>query len=134
MIVDSCLMILIVMSYILPQRKDLISTFERTITSNVQAFLAERPHNLPEMDDFENAKAVILKSRFSLMLGYYADMLFVQNQDAFRQTMQFLITSIGKTDGINEVIARGCVDTIAIVVTDQDVAPRLKLLLEDIVA
>lgn len=47
--------------------------------------------------------------------------------------MQFLITSIGNTKGINEVIARGCVDTIAIVVTDQDVAPRLTEFLEYIV-
>lgn len=68
------------------------------------------------------------------MLGYYADILFVQNMDAFKNAMQFLITSIGKTDGINEVIARGCVDTIAIVVTDQDVAPRLTEFLDFIVS
>lgn len=35
LIVDSCLMILTVMSYILPQRKDLIGNFERTISNNV---------------------------------------------------------------------------------------------------
>ena len=39
--------------------------------------------------------------------------------------MEFLIEAIGKTEGIDEVIARGCVDTIGIVVTDGDVAPRL---------
>ena len=48
--------------------------------------------------------------------------------------MQFLITSIGNTSGINEVIARGCVDTIAIVITDQDVAPRISQLLDYIVS
>ena len=39
--------------------------------------------------------------------------------------MEFLIQGIGQTTGIDEVVARGCVDTIAIVVTDQDVAVRL---------
>ena len=71
------------MSYILPQRKDLVGSFERMVSMNVQSFLEKKPHNLPEMDDFENAKAVILKSRFSLLLGYYADILFTEDPNAF---------------------------------------------------
>ena len=47
--------------------------------------------------------------------------------------MEFLIEGIGNTQGIDEVVARGCVDTIAIVVTDHDVAPRLKQHLDYIV-
>mmetsp|Transcript_19626 Transcript_19626/g.26525 ORF Transcript_19626/g.26525 Transcript_19626/m.26525 type:complete len:87 (+) Transcript_19626:582-842(+) len=47
--------------------------------------------------------------------------------------MEFLIEAIGHTEGIDEVVARGCVDTIAIIVTDQDVSPRLKLYIEYIV-
>lgn len=42
--------------------------------------------------------------------------------------------AIGSTNGIDEVVARGCVDTLAIIVSDQDVAPRLKNYLEHIVA
>ena len=79
LIADACLIVLTLMSYLLPQRKDLIGTFENVISSNVNAFLVSRPHNLPNMDDFENAKAVLLKNRFSLLLGYYADLLFTQN-------------------------------------------------------
>jgi len=76
LIADACLIVFTVMSYILPQRRDLIGIFERMISANVAAFLEKKPHNLPEMDDFENAKAVILLNRFSLLLGYYADILF----------------------------------------------------------
>ncbi len=72
------------MSYILPQRKDLIVNFERMVTTNVKQFLEKRPHNLPDMDDFANAKAVILLNRLSLLLGYYADILFTSNHEAFR--------------------------------------------------
>jgi len=78
------MIVLTLMSYILPQRKDLIGSFERIISTNVNAFLAPRPHNLPNMDDFENAKAILLKNRFSLLLGYYADILFTSNQEAFK--------------------------------------------------
>ena len=133
LIADACLLVFTVMSYILPQRKDLVGSFEQMISINVQKFLEHKPHNLPEMDSFENAKAVILKSRFSLLLGYYADILFNNDANAFKQTMEFLIEGIGATSGIDEVIARGCVDTIAIVVTDHDVAPRLKEYLDYIV-
>ena len=42
--------------------------------------------------------------------------------------------AIGSTNGIDEVVARGCVDTLVIIVSDQDVAPRLKNYLEHIVA
>ena len=48
--------------------------------------------------------------------------------------MEFLMEAIGSTNGIDEVVARGCVDTLAIIVSDQDVAPRLKNYLEHIVA
>ena len=78
MIADACLIVFTVMSYILPQRKDLIGTFEQMIAANVAGFLEKRPHG-PSMDDFENAKAVILLNRFSLLLGYYADILFTAN-------------------------------------------------------
>lgn len=52
LIADTCLLVFTVMSYILPQRKDLVGSFERMITNNVQAFLEAKPHNLPDMDDF----------------------------------------------------------------------------------
>lgn len=70
-------MVLTVMSYILPQRKDLIGNFERTISTNVQYFLMDRSTDKQDMDDYQRAKSVVLKSRFSLLLGYYADILFV---------------------------------------------------------
>ena len=52
LIADTCLLVFTVMSYILPQRKDLVGSFESMISVNVQAFLEPKPHNLPEMDSF----------------------------------------------------------------------------------
>ena len=125
LIADACLMVFTVISYILPQRKDLIVHFDRTISTNAAAFLEKKPHNLPGMDDFQNGKAVLLLHKFGLLMGYYADILFTTNPQGFQMTLQFLIEGIGQQQGIDEVIARGCVDTIAIVVTDAHVKPRL---------
>ena len=83
LIADTCLLVCTIMSYILPQRKDLVGSFERMVSTNVSKFLEKRPHNQPGMDEMENAKAVILLNRFSLLLGYYADILFTQNPQAF---------------------------------------------------
>jgi hypothetical protein len=42
----------------------------------------------------------------SLMLGYYADMIFTSHQEAFNKVMQFLIESMSYTkDSPEHVIA-----------------------------
>lgn len=43
----------------------------------------------------EQCLVVVLRSRFSLLLGYYADMLFIKHQDAFEKTINFLFESVG---------------------------------------
>jgi hypothetical protein len=50
----------------------------------------------------EQALAIGLRSRFSLLLGYYADMLFVKHEDAFAKMIQFLFTSVGFKQGTPE--------------------------------
>ena len=84
------------MSYVIPQREELTAMFEATITANVGTFLHRHPIAGSEMDVMDAAKTVILRSRFGLLLGYYADMLFQNNPEAFRRTIEFLLTSIGQ--------------------------------------
>lgn len=60
------------------------------------------PINASAMD---TAKAVVLRARFSLLLGYYADMIFVEHPDAFVKTMNFLFDSLSyPPDSADEVI------------------------------
>ena len=125
LIADVCLLVFTVLAYIIPQRKDQIDYVREIVTANVGRILERKPHSLPGMTEFDNAKSVILKNRFSLMLGYLADVLFSSDEMAFKQTIEFLIESIGQSEGIDEVVAMGCVDTVVIIVTDHDVAPRL---------
>ena len=95
-IADTCLLALTCMSYVIPQRVDLVKMFEETISGNVGTFLTRHPIAGSEVDVLEAAKTVILRSRFGLLLGYYADMLFNNKPEAFQQTLNFLLESIGQ--------------------------------------
>jgi hypothetical protein len=71
------------MSYVIPQREELTTMFEEVISGNVQTFLHRHAVAGNEVEAFDAAKTVILRARFGLLLGYYADMLFANNPVAF---------------------------------------------------
>ena len=77
-------------SYILPRRNDLVPYFEKILAENIDKILSEQ--------------SILLRVRMSLLLGYYADMLFKKYPDAFMKIINFLISSISLT-GDNKVIA-----------------------------
>jgi hypothetical protein len=80
------------------------------------------------------ALSVILRTRFSLLLGYYADMIFNEHNEAFGKTMDFLFCSVGYDSKSPEsVIAIQSIDTLNTVVSDSDLAPRLEIMLPRIV-
>lgn len=123
LIADVCLLSLTNISYVLTSRQDLIFILNETISSNVENLLVRRAIE-PSMNDIEKAKTVVLRNRFSLLMGYYADMILKDSADSFFKTLVFLIDSIMLTEGVEEVVGRGCIDTLSIVVTDKDVVPR----------
>ena len=79
------------------------------------------------------AANVILRARFSLMLGYYADMLFQQQPEAFNKTMRFLFESVGYELQHESVITLQSIDTLCTIVSDADLAPRLDPILGEII-
>lgn len=133
LVAESCLVVLTCISYIVPQREDLIAPLDETITATVGAMLTKRPHGEAGMSPMDNAKAVILRSRFCLLQGYYADVLFTKDENAFKDSIQFLFESIAQQEGYDQVVAYGCIDTISIIVTDKDVTPRMHQYLDFIV-
>jgi hypothetical protein len=70
----------------------------------------------------------------SLLLGYYADMLFTQHSEAFNKTISFLMESMSYTkDSPEHVIALQSIDTLNTIVSDKELAPRLEPLIGGIV-
>lgn len=61
----------------------------------------------------------------SLLLGYYADMLFKKDHAKFITAMNFLITSLSYT-GEQKVVALQSADTLNTIISDNDLIPRLE--------
>jgi len=61
----------------------------------------------------------------SLLLGYYADMLFERFPVAFIKTIDFLILSLAYQKE-EKVIALQSADTLNTIISDKDLIPRLE--------
>jgi len=125
-VAETCILALTVISYILPKRTDLVPYFEQTFALNADK-LIQRVHldASKQSDPTEVATAVLLRSRLSLLLGYYADMLFVEDSAVFQKVMQFLFESVGYDQVYENSISLQSIDTLNTVVSDADLAPRL---------
>lgn len=80
-IAETCLVALTAISYILPRRADLVPVFEDSLAHNIDRLLIAD----------ENQLSVLVRSRMSLLLGYYADMIFPKYEAAFVKVIDFLI-------------------------------------------
>jgi hypothetical protein len=60
----------------------------------------------------------------SLLLGYYADMLFSKQEEVFIKVINFLIHSVALT-GLEKAVALQSADTLSTIVADTDLVPRL---------
>lgn len=118
-IAETCITAMTVISYILPRRKDLIPIFEETLSTNIDKILSE--------------ESVLLRARLSLLLGYYADMLFSKQPAAFKKSMNFLFSSVALVTKRDHVIGLQSCDTLNTIVQDDDLMPRLSEMLDEIV-
>jgi len=133
LVAETCIMTLTVISYILPKKDHLVPIFQEALAQNIDLIIAREP--LPaNASSADIAGNVILRARFSLLLGYYADMLFQNHAEAFEKTMNFLFESVGYEHQSHEqVITLQSIDTLCTVVSDSDLAPRLSPMLPQII-
>ena len=68
---------------------------------------------------------ILMKVRMSLLLGYYADMLFTKYEAAFLKVMDFLLESL-KLNREQKVVALQSADTLNTIISDKDLIPRLQ--------
>jgi hypothetical protein len=128
-VAETCIIALTVISYILPKKGHLLPIFNQALAQNIDQILMRRPV-ATNASAMEVALSVVLRARFSLLLGYYADMLFLQYDEAFSKTMNFLFESVGyPSDTAEVVVTLQSIDTLNTVVSDADLAPRLEPML-----
>jgi hypothetical protein len=116
-IAETCLVALTTISYIIPRRKDLVPLFENVLALNIDQILGQTASSDP-------MASILLRSRMSLLLGYYADMLFSRHEDVFLKVINFLISSVA-LHGKEKVIALQSADTLSTIIADKDLIPRL---------
>lgn len=83
------------------------------------------------VDIIEN-ESKLVKARYALMLGYLIDVLFKKDNNAFHNTIFFLYKSVD-LQGEDKAIALQCIDTLKVVTCDQDLIPRVTLILPQLV-
>ncbi len=114
-IAETCLVALTTISYILPRRTDLVPIFEESLALNIDRILCPGGE----------IGQILMKARMSLLLGYYADMLFLKYEEAFVKVMDFLLESLS-LNGPQKVVALQSADTLNTIISDKDLIPRLK--------
>ncbi len=77
------------------------------------------------IDKILNEGSILLRARMSLLLGYYADMLFLKYDEAFNKVIDFLIKSVALL-GDQKVVALQSADTLNTIISDNDLIPRLE--------
>jgi hypothetical protein len=98
-IAETCLVALTTISYVLPRRKDLVPVFENVLALNIDQILGQKI-----VTEGNKVGSILLRARMSLLLGYYADMLFSKHDEIFIKVFNFLISSIALHGG-EKVIA-----------------------------
>lgn len=84
-ILDACLMVLSIMSYILHQRQDLIQLLQQCLESNYSALTSNQQHP-------------IVRVRVCMLISYYYDNLFEQKKDLqqFKGLIQYLVSQVNE--------------------------------------
>jgi hypothetical protein len=118
-IAETCLVALTTISYVLPRRKDLVPVFENVLALNIDQILGQKI-----VTEGNKVGSILLRARMSLLLGYYADMLFSKHDEIFIKVFNFLISSIALHGG-EKVIALQSADTLSTIIADKDLIPRL---------
>lgn len=110
-ICDAAFIGLTAISYLLSKNKDVIIKLEQVL--------------LPHIDNILVSKSVLVRQRFILMLGYFLDLLFQGNQELMGRILNFLIDCVPREQGIDLAVSQQAADTLATIITDEDIKNTL---------
>ena len=76
-------------------------------------------------DSYANAVQLAMPVSLNLVVGYYADILFTEFNESVSFLFKFLLNSVYENEGKLEVVSRGSMDSLAIIVTDVQTLPMI---------
>jgi hypothetical protein len=77
------------------------------------------------IDEIANSPSKLIQARFSLLLGYFSDLLFTEEPEAFRRTFFFMYQKVNLA-GQDKVLALQTIDTLKTIACDKDLVKRIK--------
>lgn len=110
-IVETSIMALTIISYLLPKRLDVIKSLDFIIKKDQRLLTWEAP--------------VIVKARMALFYGYFTDILFKDSEEKFKECLEFLLKSIDSPED-EQVVALQCWESLITIASDKNIIPRIK--------
>ena len=116
-IVETCLLVIADLSYLMQKRKDISSMFEMTMTENSAVLF--------------NSPSLVIRCRLALLIGYYGDSLYKGKDELFVNMIKYLFNGIA-LEKEQKAFALQCADTVKTIVSDNDIIPRVKVFIKDL--
>lgn len=117
-IIETCIVSLTITSYLVPKRLDVVHALNQMLVNNLDLLLQNAP--------------MIVQARMALFFGYFSDILFKNESDKFKQTLQFLFESIGYGEDKIVIGYQAC-ETLTTLIADKNLIERIKPLVDDII-
>ena len=115
-VVETSLLIVTVISYIVPKRFELLAPLNTMLEENLDGLIQSD---------------IVVRCRVAMLYGYYADSVLKENEARFKQILTFLFESLGMR-GENKAIAIQACDTLCTVVCDQDIVPQIEGIIDSL--
>lgn len=116
-IVETSILALAITSYLLPKRMDIINALNHMLVRNLDILLDSNTH-------------VLVQARMALFYGYFTDIIFKEEDDKFKQSMEFLFRSLNNPDETIVVGYQAC-ETLITLIGDKNLIPRIEALVSD---
>ena len=110
-IIETWLMSLTIVSYLLPKRVDIIAALDVILKRNLEPLITSH---------------ILIQSRLALFLGYFADILFRGDDEKFKTwLLNFLLGSIGYPEQSIVVGYQSC-ETLVTLIGDKQLIPKIE--------
>lgn len=106
--IDTAICYLTLLSYAIPKKPELCGRFKQAIEVCTNPIIA--------------STNTLLKCRLTLLLGYFIDILYKNDDQIFIAVLEMLVTSIGSTE---LALAHQAADTLKTIIADRDLIQRV---------
>jgi len=119
--VETCLLVLSILSFSLPRRPDLMMLLETTLLGYAKFF-------------YETPDALI-RNRYCLLISYYIENIFLEQKmsGAYMLQIRYLIENVGLPGIDNAIVALQACDGLRAIFEEEELIPRIAPFISDIV-